>query len=187
MDEIWADIPGYEGMYQISTHGRVKSLPRTIRRRNCDCPIKERILRPASRNGYLHVNLCNNKNAKSAFIHRLVAIIFIPNPRGVDCINHKDCNPHNNRVENLEWCTKAENNQHAWDNGCQEKLRGIMKQGLRNRAVLQLDLNGNVIKQFDTIKEASAETGATHSHISSCCRNRYGRRTCGGYKWQYSN
>lgn len=186
MNEVWVDMPGYEGMYQVSSYGRVKSLARKVRRGDTDHLQRERIIKPASLNGYYHVGLHRNGICKTAFIHRMVAIAFIPNPLSKDCINHKDCNRINNRVENLEWVTKAENNQHAWDNGRQEKLRELMKRGLRNRAVLQLDLNGNTIKQFDTIKEASSETGANHAHISQCCKNQYGRRTCGGYKWQYS-
>lgn len=187
MDEAWRDIEGYEGSYQISNTGNVKSLCRCVTYKSGRrIMLRERILKPSERSGYYYVNLNKDGSAKSVFIHRLVALHFLERPRDKDCVNHKDCNTRHNSSENLEWVTKAENNKHAWDNHRQEKLRGIMKRGLRNKAVLQLDLEGNPIKRFDTIKEAGAETGASRAHISSCCKNKYGRKTCGGYRWQYS-
>lgn len=107
--EIWKDIKEYEGMYQISNYGRVKSLPRTIKKRKCEEIIKTPSVLPK---GYLKVSLCKNGKPKYFFIHRLVAEAFIPNENNYPCVNHKDCNTSNNNVHNLEWVSYEENNSY---------------------------------------------------------------------------
>lgn len=110
MEEIWKDIPNYEGMYQISNFGRVKSLTRKYKKRN----ISKDIIKVPTKlpKGYLKVGLCKNGKVKYYFIHRLVAEMFIPKIDGKDFVNHKDCNTSNNCVENLEWCNCKENNSY---------------------------------------------------------------------------
>lgn len=107
--EIWKDIKGYEGLYQISNTGKVKSLKRIMKSRKC-----EEIIRKPSKlpKGYLRVSLCKNGEIKYYSIHRLVAEAFIPNENNYPCVNHKDCNTSNNNVENLEWMTYEENNSY---------------------------------------------------------------------------
>ena len=107
--EIWKDIKGYEGLYQISNTGKVKSLKRIMKSRKC-----EEIIRKPSKlpKGYLRVSLCKNGEIKYYSIHRLVAEEFIPNENNYPCVNHKDCNTSNNNVENLEWMTYEENNSY---------------------------------------------------------------------------
>lgn len=109
--ETWKDIEGYEGFYQVSDQGRVKSLVRKNR-------IKEKLLKttPSGR-GYPMVALCRDGTQAYLTIHRLVATAFIPNPENKECINHKNGIKTDNRVENLEWATYRENNQHAWNTG----------------------------------------------------------------------
>lgn len=110
--EIWKDIAGYEGVYQISNYGRVKSLPRR------HISTMTRIIKPSmTLSGYLYVSLKNREKIKRFKIHRLVAQAFIPNSENKPTINHKDGNKFNNCVDNLEWQTQAENNQHAVDTG----------------------------------------------------------------------
>ena len=105
--EDWRDIPGYEGHYQVSDEGRVKSL---IRWR---CP-RERILKPGDDGrGYPKVNLLMDRKLKTFKIHRLVATMFIPNPFSLPQVNHRDSNKWNNHVSNLERCTKSYNERHA--------------------------------------------------------------------------
>lgn len=110
MEEIWKDIKNYEGLYQISNLGRIKSLPRKNKRRN----IKKEFIKSTSKikKGYLRVGLSKNGVIKYYYPHRLVAEAFIPNPQNKPCVNHKDCNVKNNNANNLEWCTYIENNNY---------------------------------------------------------------------------
>ena len=106
--EIWKDIPGYEGRYQASNTGQIKALAR--KRKNGVMSV-ERILKQQTWPlGYKKVTLCNDDNCnKTLFVHRLVALAFINNPNNLPFINHKDENPSNNFVDNLEWCTRIYN------------------------------------------------------------------------------
>ena len=110
MKEIWKDIEGYEGLYQISNYGVVKSLKKyagkSLR--------KEKILKTyKDKDGYIKVILCKNSKTRFLSIHRLLAEVFIPNPDNLPQINHKDENPLNNKVDNLEWCTQQHNVIHS--------------------------------------------------------------------------
>lgn len=110
-DELWKPIEGYEGLYEISTWGRVRSLARTV----VTCggrtwKKKDKILKPVNNgHGYLVITLSKDMTLKTVLIHRLVALAFIPNPCGYPMINHRDEDKKNNRVENLEWCDAAYN------------------------------------------------------------------------------
>ena len=172
VEEVWQDIDGYEGLYQISNYGMVKSLPRnnTIK--------KPRILHNCYNNkGYCMVSLCKNNKAKNYRIHRLVAQAFIPNPNNLPEINHKDENKKNNRVDNLEWCNSKYNNTY----GNRTKIASIKC----SKPVSMFDVNGNYIRTYKSCTEASKETGISVCHISNCCLNRYGRKTAGGYIWRH--
>ena len=101
MEEIWKDIEGYKGLYQVSNLGRVKSIRNNIIKKPSKLP-----------RGYLQICLCKNGNLKYISIHRLVAQAFIPNSKNLPCVNHKDCNPSNNIVSNLEWINHKDNNDY---------------------------------------------------------------------------
>ena len=119
--EIWKDIEGFEGFYQISNLGRVKSLPRLVPfKQGMFRMTRERILKNrVGSNGYGFVYLCKPKAKRQVLVHRLVAQAFIPNPLGLAIVNHKDENPLNCRVENLEWCTYKYNSNYGT---CREKI-----------------------------------------------------------------
>ena len=121
-EERWKAISGYEGIYEVSDRGRVKSLDRINHyKRN----IKERILKPRINNrGYCHSYLYINGVAKSIKTHRLVAIAFIPNPNDYPFVNHIDGIKTNNYVNNLEWCTRLYNVRHAFTNGLMVSVNG---------------------------------------------------------------
>ena len=113
--EIWKDIQGYEEMYQVSSHGRVRSLDRIVERKGRGTLfIKGRILTQSDdTHGYMKVNLTKHDKKRTFKVHRLVAIHFLDNPNNLPCVNHKDENKLNNNVDNLEWCTKAYNNSYG--------------------------------------------------------------------------
>lgn len=105
MEEVWKDIPDYEGLYQISNFGNVKSISRMSYKRKCETIIKKPCL---SGKGYLKVTLCKDGTKKYVFIHRLVAQMFIPNPENKLTVDHIDRNKLNNNVNNLRWATYSE-------------------------------------------------------------------------------
>lgn len=112
MNEIWKDIEGYEGKYQISNKGRIKSLERLYKNRKCE----EKILSPYKAKGYLKIALCSEGKRKTELMHRLVAKAFIPNLDNLPQVNHKDENRLNNCVENLEWTTNYRNMNYGLHN-----------------------------------------------------------------------
>ena len=113
MEEEWRDIRSYEGLYQVSNLGNVKSFNNRIKNKN-PMILKQTIDR---KNGYLTVSLSKNGKKKIHRVHKLVASIFIDNPNNYPVINHKDGNKLNNCVDNLEWCTYKQNIIHSWKNG----------------------------------------------------------------------
>lgn len=115
--EVWKDIKGYEGIYQISNLGRVKSLERTVESGNKMRNLKETIRTPVKHKlGYMGLNLSKDSKIKGHLIHRLVAMHFVPNPNRSPEVNHIDGVKTNNVHTNLEWCTRKENINHAIDN-----------------------------------------------------------------------
>lgn len=183
--ELWKNIEGYEGKYQISNNGNVKSLIDNKGNK------RELIRKPRiAKNGYYYVNLFIGSKAKSKKIHRLVAEHFIDNPDNKPCVNHIDGNKLNNNVDNLEWCTFSENSKHAVEHGLMIMPKGVKnymfkRHGAQNPnsvPVLQCDLQGNVIKEWENIKIAGEQTKILSTSIAKCCRGE--RRTAGGYIWR---
>lgn len=124
--EIWKDIEGYEGLYQVSNYGRVKSFDQFINQKNNSKALRKgRILKQSkNKDGYLRLRLVKNKKGKTFFVHRLVAKTFISNPRKLNEVNHKDGNKENNNADNLEWCNRSENISHAYKLGLEQKYYG---------------------------------------------------------------
>lgn len=175
MKELWKDINDYEGLYQVSNLGRVKSLTRIL---NDGRIWKERILKPGkNKGGYLHVALCKNGKIKYFQIYRLVAQAFIPNPDSLPCVNHKDETPLNNNVENLEWCTQEYNLNYGTRNERSAKAK--------SKNVLQLRKDGSLVRIWPSAKEIQRQLHYSQGHISECCRGEL--HTSYGYKWCYAN
>ena len=169
--EIWKDIKGYEGLYEVSNKGRVKSFYKD--------KIVGKILKPGNdKIGYLTVVLTNKYSCKTKRPHRLVTETFIPNPLNKRTVNHKNGIKTDNRVENLEWNTYKENIQHAVKIGLMTKVHC-------EKPVNQIK-NGVVIATFKSLSEAHRKTGIEIPNISACCNNRPHRKTAGGYKWEYN-
>ena len=187
-EEIWKDIPGYEGLYQASSLGRIKSCQKVLRYRNGKIVHRnERMMVLTKGFGqYLTVGLSKNDVKKLYNVHYLIAITFIDNPNNLPCLNHKDEDKFNNSVENLEWCSYSYNTK--YNNNMRKKIdtrnsnnsRGCEKQ------VYQYDLQGNFIKKWDSLKSIQRELGYKVSNISSCCLNKTYRHNAYGYKWSYN-
>ena len=181
--EIWKDIEGYEGLYQVSNLGRVRSLDRLVEQ-NSRWGIQRRImkgrvmtLRPMA-GGYVGVMFkVQGLKPKMMLVHRLVANAFIPNPENLDTVNHKDEDKTNNRVENLEWMTMLDNL--AYGTGRQRKRTP-------KRPVVQMTLDGQDIRTFASAKEAGDTLGINPTNITACCRGKYGFQSAGGYRWRYA-
>lgn len=121
----WRDVVGYEGLYMVSSCGKIMAMPKMIYREGDFFGVKnERILPQFTEKfGYVRVGLMKNLDRRKVFVHRIIAKAFIPNPNNYPCINHMNCVKADNRIENLEWCTYAQNNQHMYDNGRQPKFK----------------------------------------------------------------
>ena len=162
MEEIWKDVVGYEGLYEVSNLGRI--------RRN------GKILKPQkTRDGYLRVHLSKNGIAKHGKVHRLVALAFLPNPQNLPQINHKDEDKTNNAVNNLEWCSEEYNANYGTRN---ERVAEK-----NSKPVLQFDLQGNFIREWSNARKIEEELGIHYSSISVCCSGI--QNTAGGYVWRF--
>ena len=176
--EQWKDIEGYEGHYQVSNLGRVKSLQRVVKSKSKGTRlVKERILSAAiNKNGYYCVVLSILGKRKNMSVHRLVATTFIQNPLGFNEINHKDENKLNNNANNLEWCDRVYNaNYGTGVNRCsQKKWKPV---AMINKDTKQVE------RTFRSAREASSNTGIDFRRISSVCNNK--RKSAGGYIWKF--
>lgn len=189
--EEWRDIAGYEGYYQVSNLGNVRSLDRcVVGKSGRTYTIRGRTMVPCGeRESYFHVGLSKDGKAKSRRVHRLVAETFIPNPDNLRCVNHKDGNKRNNRVDNLEWCTHEQNVHHAiehkimtfdhmgynkWSKESQEHYSKV-----RKKAVVRSDG-----KKYECTADAAADLGVSYSAVMQSLRCPC--QTCRGYGFTYA-
>lgn len=199
-EEIWKDVVGYEGLYQVSNLGRVKSLDRKIYFKMPFYPYSNsvrvsrgRILKnPINTAGYPEVRLSKNGNYRTCTVHRLKAEAFIPNPENKRTVNHRDGIKSNNGYhidgkDNLEWATDSENITHAYrELGAKSALTG--KFGSKNpfsKSIIQYTKDGKFIAEYDSMSEAQRKTGIRQGNISSCCCMRPGCKTAGGFIWKF--
>ncbi|MCI9245608.1 MAG: hypothetical protein HFJ30_00400 [Clostridia bacterium] len=177
MEEIWKDIDGFKGRYQVSNTGRVMSLDYNKTGK------KGIIQQIKNKDGYMIVKLYSDK-CYTRTVHSLVAQTFIEKPKLE--VNHLDGNKGNNNIENLEWCTHAENERYSW-----KTLGKVGKGGNKGgnkkdkeKAVIQYDLNDNYIKRWKSASEAGRMLNIRSNKISACCREK--RNKTGGYKWRFA-
>lgn len=173
-NEIWKDIKGFEGLYQVSNLGRVKSVEHIVNDPlNGTRTVKERILSSEKMKcGYLRTALSKDSKMKKVLTHRLVAETFIPNSQNKPQVNHIDGNKKNNAVSNLEWCNNSENILHADKTG----LRDMKKLYKRCRCIETGEI-------FESIKAAGKFVGMTPTQISSACKGK--RNTVKGFHFEY--
>lgn len=184
--EEWRDVKGYDGIYQVSNIGNVRSVTHTTVYKDGRVGHYEgKMLTPQNgNNGYKFVNLSKNGITNNVDIHRLVAETFLPKDDERNVVNHKDGNKHNNTVENLEWVTYSENSKHAVRTGLLDMKPFIIAgQTARKKKIAQIDTKGKIIKVFDSGAEAARQLGLSIGNISSCANGI--RKTTGGYHWQF--
>lgn len=182
--EIWKDVGiirgrDFTGLYAVSNLGRVKSLPREhTAPKGGTYYTKERILKQSFTNsGYLHVGFQHH----SIDVHRLVALLFVPNPNGYECVNHKNEIKTENYADNLEWCSKSYNNSY---NERAKKIGKVQRNKVsRCKQVDQYTLDGKFVKTYPSAMEAQRH-GFWSSSVIACCRGK--RKTANGYIWKYS-
>lgn len=165
MKEIWKDVVGLEGKYKVSNFGNIKSL--NYRNTGTEHLLSQRRYDRNNNKNYLKVFLAG----KEYSIHRLVATAFIPNPNNLPCVNHKDENPSNNCVSNLEWCSYEYNcNYGHRTNKCIDSL---------GKTVICIETG----KTYKSLREAERDTGTPHDGIAKCCNGVW--KYAGGLHWKY--
>ena len=187
--EIWKDIQGYEGLYQVSNLGRVKSLARIAKGRNdSERQIggRFRSTNNLMANGYKMVSLSKDKTLNNFLVHRLVAEAFCDKRNSDAVVNHIDGNKQNNSASNLEWCSRSYNQIHAF------KVLGVKpsnpwsgvcsKDHPRSKPII-MKKDGSVIREFHSAVDAEKETGISRKNILHCLKGKH--MSAGGYNWSY--
>lgn len=184
--EQWDDIEGFEGRYQVSSFGNVRSL-NFHRQHHC------RLLKPyVTTCGYLAIILRVEGRKITLYVHRLVAKSFLSNPDNLPEIDHIDTDKKNNRIDNLRWVSHKENQNNPISR--EKMIRNNVKTGLgrigrmhpRSKPVLQCDKSGNVIKEWESLNLAATTLGLSQGNIHCCCTGK-GKHSCGGYVWKFKN
>ena len=182
----WKPVKGFEGFYEVSNRGSIRSVDRVINNRK----YKGRVMsKQISSNGYQTVQLYNNGRYKKFLIHRLVAESFLLNPENKRCVNHIDGIKINNNLDNLEWVTHSENAKHAFAIGLstisprnhKAKIEASVK--VNSRPVLRMG-GGKPDKIYPSITMASKENSVNGSDITQVCRKK--RKSAGGFQWNYT-
>lgn len=160
MVEVFKDVKGYIGLYQVSNLGNVKGLKNN-----------KLLSQKTSKCGYKEVNLFKDRKGKSITVHRLVAQTFIPNPDNKPQVNHIDGNKENNTVSNLEWITNYDNMQHSIRTGLRDNKKiGELVKEKRGKKVMQYDLDGNFIKCWNSVREVADELNIDRHTIRKVCK-----------------
>ena len=168
MREEWRDIKGFEGLYQVSNTGKVKSLERTVWNGRGYRTVPEKIMKTHDNGkGYLQVKLCKDGKGKKYKINRLVAQAFLDNPNNLPEVNHKDKIRTNDNVDNLEWCTKQYNIDYSL-----------------SKAVIGINKISGLIIEFPSLMEAERQTGINHGNVCKCLKGNL--KSTGGFYWIYA-
>lgn len=181
--EIWKPIPNYEGFYEVSNIGNVRSVTRTVWQLYKFNTLKGNTKRQAvGKDGYMVVSLCKGGKPKVFQVHRLVAKAFIPNPKSLPCVNHINEIKTDNRMENLEWCTVIYNNNYG--EGAKKRIVSMRK--TTGKAINQYSMEGVFIKRYECLGDVKKD-GFSLSNISLCCRGLRKSGQARGFKWSFAD
>lgn len=199
MKEVWKDIEGYEGLYQVSNTGRVKHLPYTLNNISGSHYMDERILKQNPNNsGYLMVGLYKNKKGLNKTVHRLVAKAFVENKKGLLEVNHRNEIKTDNRAENLEWVTHRQNSTHGTK--IKRTIKTFKERGINvgennpmfgktgsespcAKPILQYDMSGNLLHEYDSAASVERLFGYKRCCVNGAARGIY--RQAYGFVWKY--
>lgn len=193
-EEIWLPINGYTGLYEVSSHGRVKRLRTKRRCGNSIRVYQEKVLSPYTNNkGYLMIDLVDEHGVRHKnSVHRIVAEVFLEKTNKEYEVNHIDCNKKNNRVDNLEWCSKKQNVRHAYNSGLMKNSIAKAKQNIRHTlrgggwAVLQIcPTTDKIIAKHNGVALAAEAVGVNRHTIGKCCSGKI--PFAAGFKWRYAD
>lgn len=174
MAEIWKTVKGYEGLYEVSNLGNVRSLDYH------NWGVVRNLTPVMDCHGYMRVCLCKNNKQRNGLVHRMVAQAFLENPLELPQINHINENKSDNRVENLEWCDCLHNNNH----GTRNERISKSKRNTKCKKVIQMDLQGNFIREWVSLNEIMRVLGFNAAFVARCCHGV--KPTAYGYRWQYA-
>jgi len=179
MGEIWIPVAGYEGVYEVSNYGRIRSVNHFTQTKCGSAKMSPgRILSQNRASDYCTVTLCKDGIRNTRAVHRIVATAFIDNPNGLPCVNHKDENKRNNASSNLEWCDRSYNVNYGT---ALERAKPKMAYA-KKKPVAQY-LHGELIATYKSLNDASSISGVDAGHIGHCCNGK--RKTAGGYQWAF--
>ena len=180
--ELWKDVEGFEGYYQVSTWARVRSLDRWVTYKDGRSRLCKSFILPLRKNhkGYLRANLSKNGKTKSAFVHKLVTEAFIPNPLNLPVVNHKDEVKDNNYPYNLEWCTDDYNRHYG--TAINRMQLSLTNRKDRSKPVYKYDLQGNLIYKYMSMMSAERDGFIRGSIRYSISKNKPYK----GYIWSYT-
>lgn len=177
--EIWRNVQGYEGIYEASSLGRVKSLDRYVKSNFDRTRLAKGSIKKASKkeNGYRVVCLYKDNNKKMWYVHRLVALAFIPNFKNLPEVNHIDGDKNHNYVKNLEWVTDRDNQLHALKTGLVDKK----KLGPRRKIIRAYSIDGSQLYEFDGMRDAERQLKISNGGVSHSIKH---NQLCHGMKWE---
>ena len=184
--EIWKPIVGWEGLYEVSNLGRVRSLDRDVPAKIGSTETRKGKIKSQqkTRFGYMRVTLSKDKYRKTYMVHRLVGDAFLPNPDSLPFINHKNETRNDNRAENLEWCTRLYNMNYG---NCRQKIKDShINNPFLSKKVVKCDISGNPIEEYPSMAEAARQNNLSQGRISNCCLNKKKSRTHGGFIWKFA-